>query len=64
MPIQLSDPQLRRVMQTASCLELEKRDPFLQRLATGLRMHGKPTDLDLERAICAALRGLLQEPAA
>jgi hypothetical protein len=52
-------------MQTAGHLEVEKRDPFLQRLAAGLRkMHGRPTDDDLERAMRAALRRLMQAPAA
>jgi hypothetical protein len=66
MPIRLSDPQLRQVMETAAQLELEKRDAFLQRLAAGLRLRGirEPTDVDLERAAQAALRGRLPTPAA
>jgi hypothetical protein len=53
-------------MDAARQLEPEKRDTFRQRLAASLRINGirKPTDVDLERALRAALCGLLQEPVA
>jgi hypothetical protein len=60
----LSNCQLKTVMATAAQLAVEKRDPFLQRLAAALSRIRRPSDSDIERAARAALRGLVQEPAA
>jgi hypothetical protein len=64
-PIRLSDPQLQRIMQTASSRSRSAISSCSGsppgRSCAGSR---KPTDVDLERAMRAALRGLLQEPAA
>jgi hypothetical protein len=65
-PISLTDSQLALVMTAARPLSLEKRSAFLERIAARLRLVGyrKVADDDVERAIGAALRGLLQAPAA
>jgi len=60
--ISLSDSQLRIVMVAATPLAVEKRGTFLQRVAGQLGQVRRPADRDVERAVAAALRGLLHEP--
>jgi hypothetical protein len=65
MPLALTDEQLRHVMLAGQILAVEKRDAFLQRVAAKLAHDCyQPTDQDVARAIAAALRGLVHEPAA
>jgi hypothetical protein len=67
MPLALTDSQLRAVMAAAGSLPPEKRTIFLERLAAQLpHLTGgqHPGDGDIERAAHAALRGLMQAPAA
>jgi hypothetical protein len=64
MPLALTDHQLRHVMTVAQTLAVEKRDTFLQRVAAKLADVRRPDDQDLARAVAAALRGLIHEPAA
>jgi hypothetical protein len=64
MPLALTDSQLHRVMVVAQTLAVEKRDTFLQRVAAKLADVRRPDDQDLARAVAAALRGLIHEPAA
>jgi hypothetical protein len=67
MPISLTDDQLTTLMHIAGGLELEKRTAFLQRLAAELvirRGVRRPTDVELELATKAALRGLMLAPVA
>jgi hypothetical protein len=64
MPLALTDSQLHRVMAVAQTLAVEKRDTFLQRVAAKLADVRRPDDQDLARAVAAALRGLIHEPAA
>jgi len=61
--IQLSDSQLETVM-TAAALAVDKRACFLERVAAELNRVCQPNDQDVERAARAALRGLMQAPAA
>jgi hypothetical protein len=63
-PLSLSDHQLALVMTAASSLPVEKRVAFLPRVAGRLERRGQLDDADVEAAIHAALRGLVQESAA
>jgi hypothetical protein len=51
-------------MAIAVSVPVEKRDVFLQRLAAQLCRIRRPGDADVERAARAALKGLMQAPAA
>jgi len=62
--IQLSDSQLETVMTAATSLAVDKRACFLERVAAELNRVCQPNDQDVERAARAALRGLMQAPAA
>jgi hypothetical protein len=62
--IALTDHQLALVMTAASALPVEKRKPFLPRVAGRLELRGRFDDADVEAAIHTALQGLVQEPAA
>jgi hypothetical protein len=67
MTLGLSDSQLRYVTAAAQPLPVEKRSLFLQRLAAHLEKAGvnhHPSNADIESAVRAALRGLVQLPAA
>jgi hypothetical protein len=68
MPLALSDRQLELVMTAAGPLAPDKRVVLMQRIAAALHVRigvfRKPTDDELEGATRAALRGLVQEPAA
>jgi hypothetical protein len=59
-------PQLRAVLIAGGPLPPEKQSAFLERVAGHLRLVGynRVSDADVERAIRAAMAGLLQEPAA
>lgn len=64
MPMRLRDAQMQRVMMAAAMLAVEKRDVFLRRFASALRMrsgHRMPFDADVEIALQEALKGLRQE---
>jgi len=59
-----NDSQLELVMVAARGVPIEKREVFLQRVATRLQLHGpRFTDADLGAAIQAALTGLIQSAA-
>ena len=62
----LTDRQLQTVMTAASSLPIEKRSLFLERIAARLRLIGitRFNDTELDDTVRAALRGLLQAPAA
>jgi hypothetical protein len=60
----LSDSQLATVMAAATGLPPDKRSVFLERIAAQLGQIRRPSDADVERAARAALKGLLQAPAA
>jgi len=62
--LRLTDDRLRTVMTAATPLPPEKRDIFLQRTAAQLQRIRRPTDDDLKQALHAALKGLMQMPAA
>ena len=64
--VALDDNQLRIIMTAAASLPPEKRDVFLHRLAALLQRVGgrRPGDADVEHAARAALKGLMQAPAA
>jgi hypothetical protein len=64
--LKLTDAQLAMVMAAGRGLEPEKRGQFLERVAAALRAHGylKVQDLDVERAVKRALRGLMHDRAA
>jgi hypothetical protein len=67
MPLALSDNQLAIVTAIAAGVPPEKRSTFLERLAAQIpHLTGglRPDDADIERAARAALRGLMQAPAA
>jgi len=67
MPLALTDSQLRAVMAAAGSLPPGKHATFLTRLAAQLLFltgGRRPADTDIERATRAALRGLMQAPAA
>jgi hypothetical protein len=68
MPLALSDRQLEIVMTAAGPLAPEKRVVLIERIVAALHVRAgvfrKQTDADIERATRAALRGLIQEPAA
>jgi hypothetical protein len=60
----LRDHQLAAVMVVAAGLPVEKRRTFLERLNARLGLRGsRITDLDLNKAIQAALRGLVHNAA-
>jgi hypothetical protein len=65
-PLRLTDAQLRAVLIAGGPLPPEKQSAFLERVAGHLRLVGynRVSDADVERAIRAAMAGLLQEPAA
>jgi hypothetical protein len=62
MPFALSDAQLHLVMAAAQPLPLEKRTVLLERVAGHLRIIAARhlSDAEVERAIRAALSGLVQ----
>jgi hypothetical protein len=62
----LTDNQLRTVMDTARTLPVEKRDLYLQRVATMLTQRGRGhvTDADVTDVAKLALTGLAHQPAA
>jgi hypothetical protein len=66
--ISLSDRQLNIVMTAAAGLPIEKRDAYLQRVAARLQADagtsGHPSDAAVDRAVRAALAGLVHAPAA
>jgi hypothetical protein len=64
--IALSDAQLKLVTEAARPIPVDKRGAFLQRIAGHLQQLGyrRVQDVDVERAISAASRGLLHAPAA
>jgi hypothetical protein len=63
--ISLSDHQLSVVMSAAACLDFEKRDVFLQRVAALLRLQaGHCSDADVAAASEQALRSLSVNTAA
>ena len=63
--IGLTDTQLRILMDAARTLPTEKRDIFLQRLASMLllRGYGHFSDSDVAEVTAPALRGLVQQTA-
>jgi hypothetical protein len=65
-PLRLTDDQLRAVLIAGGPLPPEKQSAFLERVAGHLRPVGydRVSDTDVERAVHAALRGLLHAPAA
>ena len=64
MPLALSDSGLRIVMTAAAGLPPEKRSTFMERIAALLGQIRRPSDADIRRAVHAALRGVMQSPAA
>jgi hypothetical protein len=62
--IALSDRQLQAVIVAAQPLAVDKRACFLERIAAELARIHRPDDRDVDRAVRAALRGLMQAPAA
>jgi hypothetical protein len=62
--ISLSDEQLRVVMTAARGLSPERRDIFLQRIFSMLKLRGHFDDSDLNEVVQLALCGLAQQPAA
>lgn len=62
--IALTDGQLATVMTAATPLPVDKRGIFLERVAAQLHLRGRYDDTAVEEAVRAALRGLLQAPAA
>jgi hypothetical protein len=66
MPFALTERQLALVMTAATPLDPSKRATLLERVASHLRRISvrQPTDSDVDRAIKAAMRGLLQGSAA
>jgi hypothetical protein len=62
--ISLSDVQLQTVMSAASTLDPEKRDLFLQRLASMLKLRGRYGDTEVAKFTTLALEGLAHESAA
>jgi hypothetical protein len=60
----LSDTQLAVVMTAAASLPIEKRQPFLERVAALLTRIRRPADADVEHAARVVLQGLIQAPAA
>jgi hypothetical protein len=65
MPFSLTDNQLHAVMLACTPLDPSKRCTAMERIAGHLRNLGirHPNDHDVERAIHAAMNGLLQVPA-
>jgi hypothetical protein len=59
----LTDDQLAMVMVAAGGLPVEKRGPFLERVAARLAPRGRFTDADLNEAVRVALRELIQSAA-
>jgi hypothetical protein len=62
--ISLSDRQLRIVMDGARRLSPEKRFLLCERVTAQLELRGRFNDTDVVEAVQAALRGLIQQPAA
>jgi hypothetical protein len=63
--ITFSDQQLAVLMKVVVNLPLDKRATFVERVGAYLQMHGfDDDDDDIEAAVNAALRGLVQESAA
>jgi hypothetical protein len=64
--VSLSDGQLKIVMDMARLLPREKRDLYLQRIASmlALRGRGHVTDADVTDVVQLAVCGLVQQPAA
>ena len=62
--IRLTDRQLQIVMIAAASLVVDKRACYLERVAAELGRVHRPDDQDVDRAVRAALRGLLPAPAA
>lgn len=62
--ISLTNSQLQTLMTTASRLEPERRDVFLQRVEAMLRMRRRFTDSDVADVAKLALAGLVQTPTA
>ena len=62
----LTDNQLRVVMDAAHMVPVEKRDLYLQRIATMLTVRGRGhfNDADVADVARLALCGLIQQPAA
>ena len=58
-PLALSVSGLELVMTAAGGLAPEKRGTFLQRVAAELARIRRPGDVDVERAVATALRGLM-----
>jgi hypothetical protein len=65
MPLGLTDSQLKVVMEFARALPLEKRDVYLQRIASMLQMRdrGHFNDSDVTDVAKLALTGLAHQPA-
>jgi hypothetical protein len=65
-PLRFTDDQLRAVLIAGGPLPPEKQSAFLERVGDHLRLVGydRVSDTDVERAVHAALRGLLHAPAA
>jgi hypothetical protein len=60
----LNDSGLRIVTAIAANLPVEKRQLYLERVAAALARVRRPGDADVESAARAAMRGLMQAPAA
>jgi hypothetical protein len=65
-PLKLTGSQLHLIMTAAAPIPFEKRSIFLERVAGHLGRIGyfRVRDDDVGRAVTAALRGLVREPAA
>ena len=61
--VALTDSQLRAVWAAADRVPLEKRRVFVERVVARLQMHRGFTEADLDDAVRAALRGLVQSAA-
>jgi hypothetical protein len=59
----LTDSQLTAVMAASGDLPVEKRGPFLERVAARLALRGRFNDADLDEAVRVALRELIQSAA-
>ena len=62
--ISLSDRQLQAVMLAAAAVPYEKPDVFLWRISARLQLQRGFNDADVDVAVRAALKGLIQESAA
>lgn len=59
--ISLTDHQLEIVMTAAATIARDRRDTFLRRVGSMLRLRGRFDDSDVRRVVELALAGLIQD---